>query len=149
MKIESPDFRELLTLLNKNNVRYLVAGGYAVNFYGYIRNTGDIDIWIDNSEENADLVIQTLVEFGFTFPNLKKDDFIQPGGFIQLGYPPYRVDIITSVDGLTFNEAYENKKVETVDDIKINWISLEDLKKNKKASGRHKDLDDLEKLKKL
>lgn len=149
MKIESPDFRELLTLLNKNNVRYLVAGGYAVNFYGYIRNTGDINIWIDNSDENADLVITTLLEFGFAFPNLKKSDFTQSGGFIQLGYPPYRVDIITSVDGLTFREAYENKKVETVDEIKINWISLEDLKKNKKASGRHKDLDDLEKLKKL
>jgi len=149
MKIESPDFRELLTLLNKNKVRYLVAGGYAVNFYGYIRNTGDIDIWIDNSDENAELVIKTLLEFGFTFSNLEKEDFIQPGGFIQLGYPPYRVDIITSVDGLTFSEAYENKKVETVDEIKINWISLEDLKKNKKASGRYKDLDDLEKLKKL
>jgi len=149
MKIESPDFRELLTLLDKNNVRYLVAGGYAVNFYGYIRNTGDLDIWIDNSDENADLVIKTLLEFGFASPNLKKSDFTQSGGFIQLGYPPYRVDIITSVDGLTFSEAYENKKVETVDEIDINWISLEDLKKNKKASGRHKDLDDLEKLKKL
>jgi len=140
------DFKELLQLLNSKRVEYLVVGGYAVALYGYPRATGDMDIWIAMSEDNAHKTVEALREFGFSTPELKEELFLEKEKNIRLGNPPLRIEILTSIDGVEFTECYANKKAVTIDDIDINFISLEDLKKNKKASGRYQDLADLENL---
>ncbi len=141
------DFKELLQLLNSKKIEYLVVGGYAVAIYGYPRATGDMDIWIAISPDNAEKTVEALKEFGFNVPELKKEIFLEKEKNIRMGNPPLRVEILTSIDGVEFFECYKNKKIINIDDIKINFISRNDLKKNKKASGRYKDLDDLEHLK--
>jgi len=140
------DFKELLQLLNSKKIEYLVVGGYAVAVYGYPRATGDMDIWIAISEDNAQKIVEALKEFGFNTPQLNEELFLEKGKNIRMGNPPLRIEILTSIDGVKFAECYGNKKTVTIDDIDINFISLEDLKKNKKASGRHQDLADLENL---
>ena len=141
-----PDFKELLQLLNSKKIEYLVIGGYAVAIYGYPRATGDIDIWIAISRDNAHKTVAALKDFGFDIPELKEDLFLEKEKNIRLGVPPLRVELITSIDGVEFSACYKNRNTVTIDDTKINFISLDDLKKNKKASGRYKDLDDLEHL---
>ncbi len=141
-----PDFKELLELLNLKKIEYLVIGGYAVAIYGYPRATGDIDIWIAISRDNARKTAAALKEFGFDIPELKEALFLEKEKNIRLGVPPLRVELITSIDGVEFSACYKNKNTVTIDDTEINFISLDDLKKNKKASGRYKDLDDLEHL---
>lgn len=140
------DFKELLQLLNSKKIKYLIVGGYAVALYGYPRATGDMDIWIALSADNAQKVAGTLKEFGFDTPQLKQELFLEKGKNIRMGNPPLRIEILTSIDGVDFNDCYKNKKTVNIDNIKINFISLKDLKKNKKASGRHQDLADLENL---
>jgi len=142
------DFKELLQLLNSKKVEYLVVGGYAVALYGYPRATGDMDIWIAISKDNARKTVEALKEFGFNTPRLKEELFFEKEKNIRMGNPPLRIEILTSIDGVEFTECYGNKKTVTIDDIGINFISLEDLKKNKKASGRYQDLADLENLEK-
>jgi hypothetical protein len=141
------DFKEFIELLNGNNVEYLLIGGYAVVLHGYVRSTGDIDLWINNSPENANKVIKALTEFGFSSLNLSVHDFIQNDQVIQLGYPPYRIDIITSIEGLNFTYCFNNKVIFQMDEnYSINLIDIESLKKSKSISGRHRDLEDLENL---
>ena len=140
------DFKELLQLLNSKKIEYLVVGGYAVALYGYPRATGDMDIWIAISKDNAHKTVEALREFGFSTPQLKEELFLEKEKNIRMGNPPLRIEILTSIDGVEFTECYGNKKTVTIDDIDINFISLEDLKKNKKASGRYQDLADLENL---
>ena len=142
------DFKELLQLLNSKKIEYLVVGGYAVALYGYPRATGDMDIWIAISKGNAHKTVEALKEFGFSAPQLKEELFLEKEKNIRMGNPPLCIEILTSIDGVEFAECYENKKTVTIDDIDINFISLEDLKKNKKASGRYQDLADLENLEK-
>src|SRR5580698_3642578 len=95
-----PDFREFIELLKKNNVRYLLVGGYAVTIYGHPRNTGDIDIWIDRENENLERIMHALSEFGFGNIGIDKNDFLKEDNVIQLGFPPVRIDILTDLDGL-------------------------------------------------
>ena len=140
------DFKELLQLLNSKKIEYLVVGGYAVALYGYPRATGDMDIWIAISKDNAHKTVEALKEFGFDAPELTEELFLEKEKNIRMGNPPLRIEILTSIDGVEFTECYGNKKTVTIDDIDINFISLEDLKKNKKASGRYQDLADLENL---
>ena len=142
------DFKELLKLLNSKKTEYLVIGGYAVAFYGYPRATGDIDIWIALSKTNARKVVEVLKEFGFCLPELQEELFLKKDRNIRMGNPPLRIEFLTSIDGVEFTDCYKNRNTVVVDDIKINFISLEDLKKNKKASGRYQDLADLENLEK-
>jgi len=142
------DFRELLQLLNSRKVEYLVVGGYAVALYGYPRATGDMDIWIALSKDNAHRTVEALREFGFDTPQLKEDLFLEKEKNIRMGNPPLRIEILTSIDGVEFAECYRNKRIVTIDDIEVSFISLKDLKKNKKASGRYQDLADLENLEK-
>lgn len=142
------DFRELLQLLNSKKVEYLVVGGYAVALYGYPRATGDMDIWIAISKDNARKTVEALKKFGFDAPQLKEELFLEKEKNIRMGNPPLRIEILTSIDGVEFTECYRNKNTVTMDDIDVNFISLEDLKKNKKASGRHQDLADVENLEK-
>jgi hypothetical protein len=142
----SKDFKEFLELLNKNQIEYLVVGGYAVGIHGYLRYTGDIDIWIKISDENAFKMVSVLDEFGFSSYELKKEDFLNVNNVIQLGYPPLRIDIIMSIDGVSFEECYMCRVIKSIDDLQINFIGLNDLIKNKKATGRDKDIIDLKNL---
>jgi len=140
------DFKELLQLLNSKKIEYLVIGGYAVALYGYPRATGDIDIWIAISQDNAKKTVSAVKEFGFDIPELKEELFLEKEKNIRLGNPPLRIEILTSIDGVEFYECYKNKNAVIIDDVEINFISLDDLKTNKKASGRYQDLADLENL---
>ena len=140
------DFKELLRLLNSKHIEYLVIGGYAVALYGYPRTTGDMDIWIAISANNARKVCEALNEFGFDLHELTERLFLEKDKNIRMGNPPLRIEMLTSIDGVEFIECYKNKEIVVIDGGPVNFISLNDLKKNKKASGRHKDLDDLEHL---
>lgn len=143
------DFREFIELLNKHEVRYLVIGGYAVALHGYPRYTKDLDIWIEMDSANAQRLMEALSEFGFGSVGLTQADFTTPDRVIQLGYPPSRIDLITTPDGVDFNTCYQSKLEISVSGVKINFIDLENLKRNKKASARLQDLADLENLGKL
>ena len=143
----SQDFRDFVQLLIKNDVDYLIVGGYAVGIHGHPRYTGDLDIWLNPSVENAKRILLTVNEFGFSSYKLAVDDFIKEGNVIQLGSPPLRIDLLTEIDGVHFDECFKNKLVVDIDDLKVNFISYNDLIQNKKASNRYKDLDDIENLK--
>jgi hypothetical protein len=140
------DFKEFIQSLNDNNVRYLVVGGYAVALHGYPRYTKDIDIWVQLSPENATKMIKAIDQFGFGSLGLQINDFLEPDTIIQLGYPPNRIDILTTLVGVDFDACYNDRVEIQIDEIDINFISLENLKLNKKSSGRFQDLADLENL---
>jgi len=140
------DFKEFIQLLNENQVKYLVIGGYAVAIHGHPRYTKDIDIWIEISKENAEKLITALTQFGFGSLGLTPQDFQSPDQVIQLGYPPNRIDLITTPDGVDFQTCYNSRTEVLLSDIVVNFIDLDNLKKNKLASGRFQDLADLENL---
>lgn len=140
------DFKEFLQLLNAHEVEYLLVGAYAVNFHGYVRSTGDIDVWVRISAENSSRIVDALVAFGFSSNSAKVDAFLDPNRIVQIGFPPFRIDILMSVSGLEFSSCYEARIIAELDGIKVNFLRLEDLKTNKLASGRLKDLSDLEHL---
>jgi hypothetical protein len=142
----SKDFKEFIELLNGYSVRYLVVGGYAVAFHGYPRYTKDLDIWIELSPENADNVLKALDDFGFGSLGLKPEDFLESDQIIQLGYPPNRIDLLTTLKDITFEDCYKARVVVNIQGLKINFIDLENLKKNKRATGRPQDLADAENL---
>ena len=140
------DFREFIQSLNANQVRYLVVGGYAVALHGYPRYTKVMDIWIDMTPENATRIIKALEQFGFGSLGLRKEDFLEQDTIIQLGYPPRRIDILTTVPGVIFDDCYVTKNVVVLNDIPVDFIDLENLKESKRATGRAQDLADLENL---
>ncbi|MCB4790482.1 MAG: nucleotidyltransferase [Elusimicrobia bacterium] len=140
------DFKEFLKLLNSKEVEYLVIGGYAIGYYGYPRATGDLDIWVAINESNAQKLFNVLKEFGFNSPDITESIFKEKDKVIRMGNPPLRIEILTSISGIEFEKAYKNRKIEKIEDISVNFIGFKDLIKNKKASGRHKDLDDVEHL---
>lgn len=142
----SRDFKEFLESLNDNKVKYLIIGGYAVAFHGHPRYTKDIDIWLSADKNNIEKLLHALKDFGFASLELKIDDFCDPEHIIQLGYPPNRIDLLTDLKGINFNTCYENRVTVEIEGLKTHFIDLENLKKNKKATGRHQDLADLENL---
>jgi Nucleotidyltransferase of unknown function (DUF6036) len=142
----SQDFKEFIQSLNDNRVRYLVVGGYAVALHGYPRYTKDIDIWVDRTPKNARKIIQALQDFGFGSLGLKESDFLEPDTIVQLGYPPNRIDIITSLSGVDFKASFEGRVIVEIESVKVNFINIDDLKKNKKATGRAQDLADIDNL---
>lgn len=137
---------EFLRLLNVHKVEYLLIGGYAVGYHGYPRATQDMDIWIAIHPKNAKRVVAALREFGFDMPELSPDLFLQDQRIVRMGVPPLRIEIATAISGVHFKECYRKRVTDVIDGIKVNFISLRHLKINKKASGRHRDLDDLEHL---
>ena len=143
----SQDFREFIELLIKHNAEYLIVGGYAVGIHGHPRYTGDLDIWLNPSPHNAELILKAVNEFGFSSYGLMQTDFTKPGNVVQLGYPPLRIDLLTEIDGVTFEECFLNRKEVTIEDLKVNFIGYHDLLKNKKESGRPRDIDDIDNLK--
>jgi len=140
------DFREFLKLLNLHEVKYLLIGGFAVGYHGYPRATGDMDIWIAVSPENADKMLNVLKSFGFNIPELNIDLFLKKRQVIRMGMPPIRIEVLTDISGVSFDECYERRVNDFIDGISVRIISSEYLKINKKASGRLKDLNDLEYL---
>ncbi len=142
----SKDFKEFIELLNEHEVRYLIVGGYAVAFHGHPRYTKDLDVWIELSQENAFAALKALEKFGFGSLGLKSEDFLETHQIIQLGYPPNRIDILTTLNNLKFEECYQARVEVEIRGLKINFIDLENLKKNKRATGRPQDLADAENL---
>jgi hypothetical protein len=140
------DFKEFLKLLNARHVEYLLIGGYAVAYHGYPRATGDMDIWIARNHQNAEKIVTALQDFGFSLPELSPDLFLKEEQIIRLGRPPLRIEIATSISGVCFEECYAARVVDEWDGIQVSLIDLVHLKINKKAAGRHKDLNDLENL---
>lgn len=143
----SPDWIELLQILNEHKVRYLVVGGYAVMNYSEPRYTKDLDLWIEPTEENAQHLYNALVDFGLHSENLQPDTFVQKEFFYKIGAPPYRIDLITSIAPLEFNAAYSQKEMVTFEKVELSFISKADLIKAKEFSGRPVDLVDLDALK--
>jgi hypothetical protein len=140
------DFTEFLSLLNKHHVSYLLIGGYAVGFHGYVRATNDIDIWIEASSENASRAEAAIREFGFDLPTLSAEKLIEEGKITRMGRPPMRIEMLNSISGVLFHEAYGRKLTFNIGSLEIPMISLPDLLVNKRASGRTKDLADAEEL---
>ncbi len=147
MDTELPlDFKEFLSLLNANRVEYLLIGGYAVGYHGYPRATNDIDIWVALNPSNAQRMVTVLRDFGFDAPELNSSLFLKDQNIVRLGYPPMRIEVTTGISGVTFDECYAERVTDMLDGVEVNIISLRHLKLNKKASGRHKDLADLDNL---
>ena len=141
-----PDFRDLLALLNAHNVEYMIVGGYALAFHGAPRFTGDLDILVRPHPENAMRVFSALNEFGFASVGLTIEDFERPDQVVQLGVPPVRIDIIKSVTGVSWEEAFAGRETGTYGDIPVYYIGREQFIVNKRATGRKRDLADLEAL---
>ena len=141
-----PDFKEFLNTLNSNGAEYLLIGGYAVGLYSRPRVTEYIDIWVGTDAQNAAKVFKALEEFGVgpdreTLEKLKRDDQI-----IRIGHPPFRIEVLTTISGVRFEECYTRRQSHEVDGVSVHVIGLKDLKINKKASGRPKDIADLDVL---
>jgi hypothetical protein len=140
------DFREFAQSLNDSGVRYLVIGGYAVAVHGHPRYTKDLDIWIEMTPDNAAALVRALDIFGFASLGLQASDFLASDQIIQLGYPPNRIDLITTPPGVDFKACYPAREIVETGGVLVSFIGLEDLKRSKKASGRLQDLADLEAL---
>ena len=140
------DFKDFLKLLNSNEVEYLVVGGYAVGYYGNPRSTGDLDIWVAVGPRNIQRLLGVLQEFGFSKDRLPSDLFQSHDQVVRMGIPPIRIEILTSISGVKFEDCYASRNTDTIDGVRVDLIDLENLKKNKRAAGRHKDLGDLEVL---
>jgi hypothetical protein len=141
-----PDFKDFLKLLNSKQVEYLLVGGYAVGYHGYARATADMDLWIAVNPRNAERIVEVIREFGFAVDGLSADLFLKENNVIRLGVPPFRIEVLTTISGVSFEACYQERITDNLDDVEVNLISLKHLKANKKAAGRLKDLNDLEYL---
>jgi len=142
------DYRDIIEILNEQKVRYLIVGAYAMATFGYSRSTYDIDLWIDKKEENIDKVLISLDEFGVPFA-IKKEDLRKENSVIQIGVAPVRIDILTDIDGVNFDEAYKQRVVHDFGNLKAPILHIDDIIKTKTASNRSKDKIDVIELKKL
>lgn len=142
----SKDFKEFVASLKEHGAEYMIVGGYAVGVHGYPRYTGDLDIWLNPTADNADRVLLALRDFGFGGLNITRADLTKENNIIQLGQPPLRIDLLMSIDGVSFSECFGKRVERTFDGLQMNFISYYDLVTNKKASGRHRDLDDVENM---
>lgn len=142
------DYQDIIELFNKHNVKYLIAGAYAMSKVGYSRSTYDIDLWVDKTEENATNIYNALAEFGVPF-EIEPKNFLEANSVLQIGIEPNRIDILTDIDGLTFDDAWSNKQVAVFDTLEAFTLEINDIIKNKKASNRPKDRLDLVQLEEL
>ena len=138
------DFRELLALFNAHQVDYLIVGAYALAFYWTPRYTGDLDLLIRSDQKNAERVVKALQDFGFGSLNLTAKDFVGADKVIQLGVAPVRIDILTSLSGISWEESFSNRSAGTYADLKVYYIGKTEFIRNKRATGRKRDLADLE-----
>jgi len=142
------DFIDFIELLNIHQVEYMVVGAHALAFHGRPRHTGDLDIWIKPSLANAQKMVDVLKDFGFDSLGLTKEDFLKENYVTQLGYPPLRIDILNAISGVNFDEAFKGRILGENEDLTISFINIADFIANKQASGRAKDLGDIDALKK-
>ena len=140
------DFREFVELLKKNDVEFLIVGGYAVGIHGHPRYTGDLDVWINPTVSNAKKVIHVLQDFGFGELKITEKDLSTKGTILQFGYVPLRIDVITGIEGVEFTSAFSRKFTKRFSGSIIHFIGKQDLMTNKIQVGRHQDLADVEKL---
>ena len=143
------DYKDLINIFIEEKVQFILVGGYAVGLHGHPRATKDLDLWVYANSKNARLVVKSLVRFGAPMQDISVQDFETEGTILQIGVEPVRIDITTKVAGLKFKEAIKNVKMIKIEELDIPTISLQDLIKNKKASGRYRDLDDVESLEKI
>jgi len=141
-----PDFRDFLKLLNAHKVRYLLVGGYAVAYHGYPRATGDMDIWISCDETNAANVAAAVSDFGMPEGEIAETLFLAKDTIVRMGMPPVRIEVLMDASGIDFEACYSRREIVELEGLSVNLLSLHDLRVNKKASGRYKDLEDLEHL---
>jgi hypothetical protein len=142
------DIIDFLELCNKYELRYLVIGGYAVSIHGHPRSTKDIDVCIEISEMNASKMVEVIKDFGFSSLKLNKQDFLKRDSITQLGFPPLRIDILNDLDGVSFEDAWKNKKIVSFENVAVNFIGYNDLLIVKQKAGRPQDIADVERLKK-
>lgn len=142
------DFIDFIEILNIRQVEYMVIGAHALAFHGRPRHTGDLDIWIKPSPLNAEKMVNVLKDFGFGSLGLSKNDFLQENYVTQLGYPPLRIDILNAISGVNFDEAYKGRILGQHDNLDISFINISDFIANKLATGRAKDLGDIDSLNK-
>jgi predicted nucleotidyltransferase len=140
------DFQDFLRLFLDHEVRFMVIGGYAVVHHSRPRFTGDLDLWVESSPDNAARVIKSLKDFGLRGEDVVPELISEPGQIIRFGFEPMRLEIFTNIPGVDFSECYPRRVFARIAGMDVPFISLEDLKINKRASGRHKDLQDLEEL---
>jgi hypothetical protein len=140
------DFKEFLRLLNECDVQYLLIGGYAVGYHGYPRATADLDIWVAITSENASRLVNAFHRFGMQDAKLTPELFQERGKIIRMGVPPMRIEVLTEIDGVSFAECYVDRVTTEIDGQTVQLISRTHLRRNKRAAGRHKDMDDLEHL---
>lgn len=143
------DYKEMLQILLDNKIKFLVVGAYAMGVYGYPRATGDIDIWVLASTENSKKIFNSLKQFGAPLQQINKETFAEQGVIFQIGVAPRRIDIITQIDGVDFDKAYENRQEIAIENMNIPVLSIEDLIKNKESTGREKDTLDARELRKI
>jgi len=140
------DFNEFVRLFLDNDVRFLIVGGYAMAAHGLPRYTGDLDTWVWINEQNAERILNALVAFGFGSLDISVEDFQKPNTVLQLGFPPHRIDVLTGIDGVSFDDAWQRRVIMDVEDIQLPFISREDLIANKRAAARPQDLADVVRL---
>jgi hypothetical protein len=142
----NPDFVDLLRAFIDADVRFLVVGAYALAVHGRPRATGDLDVWVEPSTENAARIMRALAGFGAPLDQITESDFTAPGVTYQIGVAPGRIDILTDLTGLTFDEAWRGRIARPFGEVTVNVIGLADFIRNKRATGRAKDLGDIEGL---
>ena len=142
------DFKDLLKILSDNQVQYMIVGGYALSLYAAPRATGDIDIFIKIDPDTAGRILKSLQEFGFGGLGITEQDLLTPDQVVQLGYPPNRIDFLTCIEGVSWEEAFQNQKYITMDGLTLPVIGKNELIKNKLSTGRLKDKADVESLRK-
>ncbi len=140
------DFFDMIQSLDEAGCLYIIVGGYAMAFNGYVRATGDIDILVRPDRDNAIKVMRALRNFGAPLQGVSEKDFEQEGTILQIGLPPVRIDVITKIDGVSFDEAYSDRRYCSLNRQRVPYISLDTLIKNKQASGREKDMLDVKEL---
>jgi hypothetical protein len=141
-----PDFKDFLRLLTEHQVDYLLIGGYAVGHFGYVRATADMDVWIARETTNAQRLVSALKAFGFDVPDLDVELFLAENRIVRMGVPPMRIEIHTDISGVEFSDCYARRVDSTIDGTPVTILSLDDLKSNKHASNRAKDIADLDNL---
>ena len=142
-------FQEFIELLDRHQVKYLLVGGYAVGFHGFPRYTGDLDVFIAIDEANSEKILDTFKDFGFSDLGLTKEDFLEEEIVVEIGREPMKIQVLTGIDGVTFEECYEGRVNFDLAGVKVPFIGFEELLRNKEASPRAKDKIDVEELKRI
>lgn len=140
----SSDFEELLACLNARNVKAIVVGGHALAFHGHPRYTKDLDIFVEPTAANAALLLDSLTDFGFGSVGLTVEDFSSPGKIVQLGFAPNRIDLMTAIDGVSFDEAWAGRESGLFGRQPVAYLGRPEFLKNKQAAGRPQDLADID-----